>query len=114
VSTILRQHPRSQAEPASATPGGRVRASRRGAQRELQLQQLKELLNRHRMRHPSDVANARLLERQIAQAEHTEQSRTKPKPATQEVIPADAYIFVPGRQQQRRAARPDAELTEAK
>jgi hypothetical protein len=99
VSTILQQHPRSQAKPASATPVGRVRASRRGVQRELLLQQLKELLTRHRMRHPSDSANARLLERQIAQAEQTEQSRTKRKAATQEVIPADAYIFVPGRQQ---------------
>ncbi len=51
-------------------------------------QQLRELLYRHRTHHPSDVANAWLLERLIVAAE---QPRAERQPAIQEEIPFDAY-----------------------
>ncbi len=68
-------------------------------QRELLLRRLKARLQQHRTLHPSDVENAKLLERHIAQAERAgqaEQPHAKPEPPIQEVIPADAYIFMSG------------------
>jgi hypothetical protein len=55
-------------------------------------QQLRELLYRHMTYHPSDVANARLLERLIVQPEQPREKRTP----IQEEIPGIAYTFIPG------------------
>jgi hypothetical protein len=64
-------------------------------------QQLRGLLYRHTTYHPSDVANARLLERLIVQPE---QPREKRKPI-QEEIPGSAYTFIPGHPESAAAPR---------